>query len=97
MRTILLALAVAAVLWWLFRPQRRGRRAEQSAEAEPTYRAVKTFRTSGGFGVTIWTVRLRSERWLAWTCDCGVHNEGHDSLRDAASDAVAHIERRHAR
>jgi len=95
-RTLLLALAATAVIWWLFRPRRRGRRADRYAAPEPTYKAVKTFRTPGGVATTIYAAEWRNggpvQRWHTWTCDCGGGVEGYDTLREAAPDAIAHHE-----
>jgi hypothetical protein len=96
-RSLLIALAVTAVLWWLFRPRRTGRRADRyTASPEPTYRAVKTFRTPGGVATTVWEATWRPggpvRRWHSWTCDCGAGVEGYDTLREAAPDAIAHHE-----
>jgi hypothetical protein len=99
MRTLLLALVVTAVLWWLARPRQRGRRADRHAMPEPTYKVVKTFRTQGGFDTTVWEAEWRPggpvQQWHSWGCDCSVGVDGCDTLREATSDAVAHIERRH--
>ncbi len=100
-RTLIIAIVVTAMLWWLFRPRRRGRRADRYATLpEPTYKAARTFRTPGGFATTVWEATWRNggpvQRWHSWTCDCGVGEEG-GTLREAVADAVAHIERRHTR
>jgi hypothetical protein len=95
-RTLLLALAVTAVLWWLLRPRRSARAVRYDASEEPTYRAVRTFRTPGGVATTVWQATWRNggpvQRWHSWTCDCGGGVEGYDTLREAAPDAIAHHE-----
>jgi hypothetical protein len=73
MRTLLLAIVVTAVLWWLFRPRLQGRRADRhAASPEPTYKAVKTFRTSGGVATTVYDIYDHGRLVVtAWRCDCG--------------------------
>ncbi len=96
MRTLLLAIVVTAVLWWVFRPRRSARRAGGFAEPRPAYRAVRTFRTPGGVATTVYEATWRNggpvQRWHSWTCDCGSGVEGYEALRFAVPDAIAHHE-----
>jgi hypothetical protein len=93
-RTLLLAIAVTAALWWLLRPRRRSRRADQyAASPEPTYRAVKTFRTPGGVATTVYDI-YEHGRLVAttWRCDCGVERyDGPASRHEAIRHHEAHV------
>ncbi len=94
-RSIVIAIVVTAVLWWVFRPRRSARRVRY-AEPQPTYRAVRTFRTPEGVATTVYEAVWRNggpvQRWRTWTCDCGGGVEGYEALRFAVQDAIAHHE-----
>jgi hypothetical protein len=94
-RSIVIAIAVTAVLWWVFRPRRSARRVRY-AEPQPTYRAVRTFRTREGVATTVYEAVWRNggpvQRWRTWTWDCGGGVEGYEALRSAVQDAIAHHE-----
>jgi len=93
MRTLLFALVMTAVLWWLFRPRPRGRRADRyAASLYPTYRPLRAFRTPGGVATTVYEVALLDTTWAVWRSDCGGHCYESDGLtyRDAQREAVAH-------